>query len=78
MMLLSRLQESARESSAKHSIEVTTCLCSFRLHTSSRLLMSQTRTSPSTPPVTKKRWLWLIAMEATPPLGAQGVEELRS
>mmetsp|Transcript_7334 Transcript_7334/g.17692 ORF Transcript_7334/g.17692 Transcript_7334/m.17692 type:complete len:223 (-) Transcript_7334:1335-2003(-) len=66
-MLRSRLAVRQWASSENMLMEVTAALCSFRWTTMSRCLMSHTRTSPSSPPVTMKRWLCDTPRAVTPP-----------
>mmetsp|Transcript_38952 Transcript_38952/g.92189 ORF Transcript_38952/g.92189 Transcript_38952/m.92189 type:complete len:249 (-) Transcript_38952:329-1075(-) len=65
-MFLSFDDVTACESSSMISIQVTAALCSLRCETISRDLMSHTRTSPSSPPVMKKRWLCETRTAVTP------------
>mmetsp|Transcript_35038 Transcript_35038/g.118685 ORF Transcript_35038/g.118685 Transcript_35038/m.118685 type:complete len:230 (+) Transcript_35038:32-721(+) len=65
--LRSREQLSAWRSSSYKAKPVTMDRCSLRWDTSSRLRSSQTRTSPSPPPVMMKRWLFARTKAETPP-----------
>mmetsp|Transcript_11121 Transcript_11121/g.28886 ORF Transcript_11121/g.28886 Transcript_11121/m.28886 type:complete len:249 (-) Transcript_11121:1164-1910(-) len=66
-MLRSRLAVRQWASSEKTQMLVTAELCSLRWATMSLCLMSQTLTSPSSPPVTMNRWLCDTARAVTPP-----------
>mmetsp|Transcript_1047 Transcript_1047/g.2763 ORF Transcript_1047/g.2763 Transcript_1047/m.2763 type:complete len:244 (-) Transcript_1047:1173-1904(-) len=66
-MLRSRLPVRQCASSLKMHTDVTAELCSLRCATMSRCLMSHTRTSPSSPPVTMNLWLCDTASAVTPP-----------
>mmetsp|Transcript_75319 Transcript_75319/g.182062 ORF Transcript_75319/g.182062 Transcript_75319/m.182062 type:complete len:219 (-) Transcript_75319:912-1568(-) len=63
----SRLAEMTCESSSKTQSEVMAMVCCLRCRIISRVRISHTRTSPSSPPVTTNLRLWLTVRAVTPP-----------